>query len=143
MRGRAKPRPPGRARRVYLRFSAVKARFRSVSTYLEHFSTALGLAMKGLLSTRFLWISAPFFVHRFTSVTPDISLPCVPPNIATRRASSTRTVPLNEDMSARRASAETRRCRGLRAQTTGKVSGRVLHGPSRHRLNARRGCALT
>ncbi|TNN23247.1 hypothetical protein EYF80_066635 [Liparis tanakae] len=85
--------------RVYLRFSGVKARFRSVSTYLLHFSTAFGLVMNGVVSTRFLWISAPFFIHRFTSVTPDISLPCVPPKIATRLASVTRALlPPDVDM---------------------------------------------
>ncbi len=74
-------------RSVYLRFSGLKARFRSVSTYLVHFSTAFGLVMKGLVSTPFLCISALFFTHRFTSVTPDISFPCVPPKIATLLAS--------------------------------------------------------
>lgn len=78
--------------RVYLRFSGLKARFRSVSTYRVHFSTARGLVMKGLVSTPFLWISALFFTHRLTSVTPDISLPCVPPKIATLLASLKRTL---------------------------------------------------
>lgn len=83
---------------VYLRFSGLKARFRSVSTYLVHFCTALGLVMKGIASSPFLWISAPFLTHRFTSVTPDISFPCVPPKIATLRASSKLTLPFREDM---------------------------------------------
>lgn len=42
------------ALRVYLRFSGVKARFRSVSTYRVHFSTAFGLVMKALVLTCFL-----------------------------------------------------------------------------------------
>lgn len=83
---------------AYPRFSGLKARFRSVSTYLVHFFTALGLVMKGLASSPFLWISAPFLTHRFTSVTPDISFPWVPPKIATLRASSKHTLPLSEDM---------------------------------------------
>ena len=54
--------------------------------------------MKGLVSTPFLWISAPFFTHRLTSVTPDISFPCVPPKIATLLAALKHTLLLYEDM---------------------------------------------
>lgn len=72
---------------IYLRFTGVKALFKSVLMYLVHFSTALGLLMNGLVTSLFLSISAAFCIHIFTSIMPDISFPCVPPKIATRLAS--------------------------------------------------------
>lgn len=93
---------------IYLRFSGVKALFRSVSMYLLHFSTALGLLMNGLISSPFLSISAEFWIHIFTSVMPDISFPCVPPKIATRLASC------KQETLVRELIARATRTRGLR-----------------------------
>lgn len=127
---------------VYLRFSGLKARFRSVSTYLVHFSTALGLVMKGIASSPFLWISAPFLTHRFTSVTPDISFPCVPPKIATRRASSKHTLPFREDM-AGPASQEPRRLWQWGPAVSDRSKSFQLELGQPHSLNAHRRGELT
>lgn len=152
--------------RAYLRFSGLKARFRSVSTYRVHFSTARGLVMKGLVSTPLLWTSALFFTHRLTSVTPDISLPCVPPKIATFLAALRRTLLLllllllegedeevvgvedEEDMAARWTTGRLHSPAGdlgwSRRLRSGSRARKFSSWSSAARcLNAERGCALT